>query len=197
MDEERITAASAGEMEAIAEQTLRPQELKDYIGQKAVTDNLDIFIRAAKSRGEPLDHVLFYGPPGLGKTTLAGIIAHEMGVPCEKALHALETFRGVPGRGEIRSEDGVRYIIERNPGISHMSVDWTLTCLGRMHALDRAVLIIDPVSKKVCDKLDRDLIAEVAAKHGVALIVTPGDGTEPDVPEGMGTVIRMTKEGYQ
>ncbi len=80
MDEERITAASAGEMEAIAEQTLRPQELKDYIGQKAVTDNLDIFIRAAKSRGEPLDHVLFYGPPGLGKTTLAGIIAHEMGV---------------------------------------------------------------------------------------------------------------------
>jgi len=78
-----------------------------------------------------------------------------------------------------------------------MSVDWTLTCLGRMNALEDAVLIIDPVSKKVCDKLDRDLIAEVAEDHGVALIVTPGDGTEPEVPAGMKTVIRMTKEGYQ
>jgi len=124
-------------------------------------------------------------------------IAHEMGVPCDKVLRALETFKGVPGRGEIREEDGVKYIIERNPGISHMSVDWTLTCLGRMNALEDAVLIIDPVSKKVCDKLDRDLIAEVAEDHGVALIVTPGDGTEPEVPAGMKTVIRMTKEGYQ
>ncbi|MDD4200932.1 MAG: Holliday junction branch migration DNA helicase RuvB, partial [Eubacteriales bacterium] len=60
--------------------TLRPQSLADYIGQKAATDNLKVFIEAAKLRREPLDHVLFYGPPGLGKTTLAGIIANEMGV---------------------------------------------------------------------------------------------------------------------
>lgn len=78
--EERITAASAGEQEELAEFSLRPQALSDYIGQKKATENLKIFIEAAKLRGEPLDHVLFYGPPGLGKTTLAGIIANELGV---------------------------------------------------------------------------------------------------------------------
>lgn len=78
--EERITAAELGKGEEKAEKTLRPQTLEDYIGQKKATDNLKIFIEAAKLRNEPLDHVLFYGPPGLGKTTLAGIIANEMGV---------------------------------------------------------------------------------------------------------------------
>ncbi|MCI7302646.1 MAG: Holliday junction branch migration DNA helicase RuvB, partial [Clostridia bacterium] len=79
-NEERITAASAGENEEASEFTLRPQTLEDYIGQKKATENLKIFIEAAKLRREPLDHVLFYGPPGLGKTTLAGIIANELGV---------------------------------------------------------------------------------------------------------------------
>ena len=78
--EERITAAELGRGEERSEFTLRPQTLAEYIGQKKATDNLKIFIEAAKLRGEPLDHVLFYGPPGLGKTTLAGIIANEMGV---------------------------------------------------------------------------------------------------------------------
>ena len=62
------------------ESSLRPQMLEDYIGQEKIKSNLKVYIDAAKSRGEPLDHVLFYGPPGLGKTTLSGIIANEMGV---------------------------------------------------------------------------------------------------------------------
>ena len=78
--EERITAAELGDGEERSEVTLRPQTLDDYIGQKKAAENLKIFIEAAKLRGEPLDHVLFYGPPGLGKTTLAGIISNEMGV---------------------------------------------------------------------------------------------------------------------
>ncbi len=78
--EERITAAELGEGEYRQEVNLRPQKLDEYIGQKGATDNLKVFIEAAKLRNEPLDHVLFYGPPGLGKTTLAGIIANEMGV---------------------------------------------------------------------------------------------------------------------
>ncbi len=62
------------------EVTLRPQTLSEYIGQEKVKENLAIYIEAAKRRNEPLDHVLLYGPPGLGKTTLSAIIAHEMGV---------------------------------------------------------------------------------------------------------------------
>ena len=80
MDNERITSAAANMGEERQEASIRPQHLDDYIGQKGVKDNLKIFIEAARRRGEPLDHVLFYGPPGLGKTTLAGIIANELGV---------------------------------------------------------------------------------------------------------------------
>jgi len=78
--EERITGTTVNYEEEAAELSLRPQKLSEYVGQKNVTDNLKVFIEAAKIRKEPLDHVLFYGPPGLGKTTLAGIIANELGV---------------------------------------------------------------------------------------------------------------------
>src|SRR3990172_2127148 len=78
--EERILAAQVSQDDIELDKSLRPKRLTEFVGQKQLKENLSIFIRAAKARGEVLDHVLLCGPPGLGKTTLAGIIAAELGV---------------------------------------------------------------------------------------------------------------------
>ena len=110
--------------------TLRPQYLKDYIGQEKIKSTLKIFIDAAKSRGEALDHVLFYGPPGLGKTTLCGIIANEMGVNLKVTSGpAIEK----PGEMAATEPPGGGSIISRDGGFCH-----------RYHAGKRFLGPLDP-----------------------------------------------------
>lgn len=105
MDERIISGEQLGEENEV-ELSLRPTTLKQYIGQTKAKTNLEIFIEAAKMRGEALDHVLLYGPPGLGKTTLAAIIANEMGVE----------FRTTSGPAIERAGDLAAILSSLEPG---------------------------------------------------------------------------------
>ena len=93
-ERERLVSAVQAEDDASYELKLRPRYLREFIGQKKVKDNLQVAIEAAKSRGEALDHVLLYGPPGLGKTTLATIIANEMGVAYQQTAGPAIQIKG-------------------------------------------------------------------------------------------------------
>jgi len=91
---DRVTAGSMMEEEATFELSLRPRRIAEYIGQQSVKDNLDVAIQAARQRGEPLDHILLYGPPGLGKTTLASVISNEMGARFRATAGPLIQMKG-------------------------------------------------------------------------------------------------------
>src|SRR5476651_1526443 len=119
-DPERLVAPKRAEEDA-AELALRPQTLDDFIGQKQVRENLKIFISAAKDRGEALDHVLLHGPPGLGKTTLAQIVARELGVG----------FRATSGPVIARAGDLAAILTNLQPR--------DVLCIDEIHRLQPAI----------------------------------------------------------
>ncbi|MGA1640444.1 MAG: AAA family ATPase, partial [Steroidobacteraceae bacterium] len=80
IDEDRLVGAAQGRDDEVIDRAVRPKRLADYVGQRPVKEQMEIFIEAARRRSEALDHLLIFGPPGLGKTTLASIVAAEMGV---------------------------------------------------------------------------------------------------------------------
>ncbi|MFD2046201.1 Holliday junction branch migration DNA helicase RuvB [Ornithinibacillus salinisoli] len=119
--EERMVTGELQEEDSTVELSLRPTSLKQYIGQSKVKENLSIFIQAAKMRNEPLDHVLLYGPPGLGKTTLAAIIANELGVQ----------FRSTSGPAIDRAGDLAAILSSLEPG--------DVLFIDEVHRLPRSV----------------------------------------------------------
>ncbi len=120
MEDFRFIKSLKNESETELEATIRPQKMSDYIGQEKIKANLKVYIEAAKLRGEPLDHVLLYGPPGLGKTTMAGIIAQEMG----------SSMRVTSGPVIERAGD-LAAILSNNPDKSVIFID-------EIHRLNRA-----------------------------------------------------------
>ena len=117
----RAVAPQYSVEDAATEVSLRPKTLEEYVGQEKVKDNLSIYIQAAKMRGEPLDHTLLYGPPGLGKTTLAKIIANEMGVK----------LRETSGPAIEKKKDLVSLLTNLEPG--------DVLFIDEIHQLSRAI----------------------------------------------------------
>ena len=149
----RVIETRFTDEDAKTENSLRPKRLQDYIGQERIRENLLISIQAAKQRKEPLDHILLYGPPGLGKTTLAGIIANEMGVKIrvtsgpaiEKPGEMAAVLNGM-GEGDILFVDEIHRIdILLGKGQNARSIRLNLPRFTLIGATTRAGLLSAPL----------------------------------------------------
>src|SRR5438270_355119 len=128
---DRSTASAVSGDDATFDLTLRPRDFDEVVGQRALIDNLKVFVKAAAGRKEPLDHVLFCGPPGLGKTSLAHVIAHERGSPriANRLLRRVRDFAEVEGDGRV-----TRSVADR--ALQRLEVD-----AAGLDAMDRKILV--------------------------------------------------------
>lgn len=178
-------------------------------GKDAIGYGGRVRVNGSPRLGEPLDitidydgkHDVRFGEGFLGLEYIHAIdaaltICEQMSIPKDVMISALESFRGIPGRGEISKENGIWTVTERNPGISHISIGSTLSTMKRMGALDGLTVILDPVNRRVCDKLDIEQIRDVIDKYDVRLIFL-NDGKDVTIPEGTKTILKFIKEGFQ
>ena len=167
--EERPTDNDADQDERIFEAGLRPQDLNEFVGQKEIKNNLDIFLSAAKKRGEPLDHVLLYGNPGLGKTTLAHVINNEMGAQIKVTSGpALEKVGDLAAILSNLSEGDVLFIDEIHR--MNKSIEEVLYPAMEDYALD-LVVGKGPTARTLRLNLDRFTI--IGATTRISMLSSP------------------------
>lgn len=121
-------------------------------------------------------------------------VCHSLEIPASQVIEGIETFKGVPGRGEVRYSNEKWEIVDRNPGISHMSVAKTIDTLEHMNVLKDTLFILDPVNRKVCEKMDTEQIRRMIEEKGANFHLTGENRTEAF---DNGVIVRLIKEGYQ
>ncbi len=177
-------------------------------GKKVIPYGGNVKSDSNPALGKPLDLTITYGgehhiefgrgflgPEYIHAIDAALTVCENMSVPVGTVIDALESFGGIPGRGEIKKDGNKAIVIERNPGISHISIDSTLSTLGKMNALDGLTVILDPVNKRVCDKLDTERIRDVVSKYNVPLKILNAGEEMPEMTSDITLV--LIKEGYQ
>ena len=166
------------------------------IGTQKLGEPLRIELTYAGRKAQALLDGSYLSRQYLPSIDIALKVLEALDVPLEDVIGSLESFRGVPGRGEVSGKEGCWRITERNPGISHISIGMTMGCLKELGALDGCLVVVDPVSKKVCDKMKAPLIREVLDSYGVEYAITDGKGEQMDT-SGHPVVVTFVKEAWQ